>query len=208
MQFYAYLWLREDGTPYYAGKGKGRRAYAPHRHIYPPVDTRRILIFNRDSEAKAFDTERELIWNWGRKDLGTGCLRNHTDGGEGTSGRQFSTASKQKIAAATARTQRGRKHTSEHTERVAAAHRGNKRTPESMLGAIQWHRTHHQTPEWKAKVEASKRGRIYSAEAIAHMCAAQQGHAPTFINRKHTPAAIAKQSAARRAYWERRRACL
>jgi len=27
VEFYTYLWLREDGTPYYVGKGCGKRAF-------------------------------------------------------------------------------------------------------------------------------------------------------------------------------------
>lgn len=82
MEFYSYLWLREDGTPWYAGKGSGKRAFKQHGFFYPPKDRSLILIFPRASEAEAFATEIELIRNWGRKDLGTGCLHNHTDGGE------------------------------------------------------------------------------------------------------------------------------
>lgn len=82
MEFYSYLWLREDGTPWYAGKGSGKRAYVQHEHFYPPKDRSCILIFPRASEAEAFATEIELIRNWGRLDIGTGCLHNHTDGGE------------------------------------------------------------------------------------------------------------------------------
>lgn len=77
------MWLRKDGTPYYVGKGSGRRAFINAGHVcHRPVERNRILIFPRASEADAFATEIELIRNWGRKDLGTGCLQNHTDGGE------------------------------------------------------------------------------------------------------------------------------
>jgi hypothetical protein len=40
-QFYAYLWLRKDGTPYYAGKGCRRRAFTPHLGFFPPKNKAR-----------------------------------------------------------------------------------------------------------------------------------------------------------------------
>ncbi len=79
--FYTYFWLREDGTPYYVGKGRGRRAF---RKGSPSHE--RILIQDFLSEADAFEAEKFLISCYGRKDLGAGCLRNRTDGGEGFSG--------------------------------------------------------------------------------------------------------------------------
>ena len=80
--FYTYLWLREDGTPYYVGKGTGRRAFTKHYHRQCPPPKGRTVIYPAESEADAFETEIALIWYYGRKDLGTGCLRNLTDGGE------------------------------------------------------------------------------------------------------------------------------
>jgi hypothetical protein len=83
MDFYSYLWLREDGTPLYVGKGTGQRAYVlGSHHLRPPKDKSRILIFPQDSEADAFESEIALIWLFGRKDIGTGILQNRTDGGE------------------------------------------------------------------------------------------------------------------------------
>jgi len=79
--FYVYLWLREDGTPYYVGKGTKNRAYRKHgTHKAPPLG--RIVFYISKDEADAFETEVALIWYYGRKDLGLGCLRNLTDGGE------------------------------------------------------------------------------------------------------------------------------
>jgi NUMOD3 motif len=80
--YYTYMWLREDRTPYYVGKGKEDRAFTgcSHNVKCPPRD--RIVIYPASSEAEAFETEIALIWYYGRKDLGQGCLRNMTDGGD------------------------------------------------------------------------------------------------------------------------------
>ena len=106
MGFYSYMWLREDGSPYYVGKGTRRRAYVRHTHrVAPPTESSRILVFPMLSEAEAFESEIALIELFGRKDIGTGCLRNLTDGGENPpkgclKGRKLSEAHKLKLALA------------------------------------------------------------------------------------------------------------
>ena len=80
--FYTYLWLREDGTPYYVGKGTKYRAYVKHVIGNPPTKDR-IVIYPAESEEDAYATEIALIWYYGRKDLGTGILCNSSEGGEG-----------------------------------------------------------------------------------------------------------------------------
>ena len=87
-KYYVYAYLRDDQTPYYIGKGINRRAYQAHKRKNGsdmlPKDISRIKILHENlSEKQAFDLEKELILDYGRKDLGTGILRNLTEGGEG-----------------------------------------------------------------------------------------------------------------------------
>jgi hypothetical protein len=82
--FYTYLWLREDGTPYYAGKGKGARGFSNSGHrVRKPINPARIITQDWDSENDAHEAEKFLIAYYGRLDNQTGCLANLTDGGEG-----------------------------------------------------------------------------------------------------------------------------
>jgi hypothetical protein len=85
--YYTYAYLREDKTPYYIGKGRGNRIYDKRRTIKPPKDKSLILFLKKGlTEAEAFKHEVYMIFVLGRKDLGTGILRNLTNGGEGSSG--------------------------------------------------------------------------------------------------------------------------
>lgn len=85
--YYVYLYLRADGTPYYIGKGKEKRAWQKRNgEVKMPSDTNRIIVICWDiSDVWAFILERKLIQWFGRKDIGTGILRNKTPGGEGVS---------------------------------------------------------------------------------------------------------------------------
>ncbi len=56
-----------------------------------------ILLEPHISEEEAFEAEKFLISYYGRKDLGTGCLRNKTNGGEGPSGYRHSETSIKKM---------------------------------------------------------------------------------------------------------------
>jgi hypothetical protein len=143
-QFYAYLWLRDDRTPYYAGKGCGNRAFIKgigHRQ-HPPTDRSRIVVFPQVNEDAAFEFERGLIRFFGRKDLGLGCLRNMSDGGEGIS---------------------GYRHTQKAKTSMSLSRLGRK------LGAGP-----ARSPEFKKNLAQMHKGRVWSDDVIAKRVATRQ----------------------------------
>lgn len=86
MNYYTYAYLREDGTPYYIGKGRNKRIDNQHVKVPVPPKDRRIYLKQGLSEFDAYRHEMYMIDVLGRKDLGTGILINRSPGGEGSSG--------------------------------------------------------------------------------------------------------------------------
>jgi len=83
--YYTYAYLRLDGTPYYIGKGRGKRAYSDNHRIGLPSPDRIKILDYFDVEEDAINEEIRLIKHYGRKDKGNGILRNLTWGGDGSS---------------------------------------------------------------------------------------------------------------------------
>ncbi len=89
LDYYVYAYVRKsDGSLYYIGKGRNRRAFISHKNVTTPKNKSKIVFLETNlTEVGALALERRYIRWYGRKDLGTGILHNKTEGGDGTSGR-------------------------------------------------------------------------------------------------------------------------
>ena len=125
-RFYVYLYLREDTTPYYVGKGHGIRAWTKGRgEIGKPTTSDRIYILTDNlTESEAFALEIITIALYGRKDISTGILRNKTDGGEGAAGYRFSPEQCVARGPAISKAKKGVPLTEEHRRSLSIAHTG------------------------------------------------------------------------------------
>lgn len=168
--YYVYAYIRNKdsniapaGTPYYIGKGKGSRAWNEHQ-ITVPSDKNCIVIMEQNlTDTGALALERRYILWYGRVDIGTGILRNLTDGGDGSSGAKptIDTIKRRSIA------NKGKKRTPEQKARISASKVGGKRPPtsketrekisKSLSGANNhfYGKTH--TEETRAKIRTGRR---------------------------------------------------
>ena len=165
MEYYTYAYLREDGTPYYIGKGKDDRIYRRWRRgAKPPKDRSRIIFLKQNlTEEDAFKHEIYMIAVFGRKDLGTGILHNRTDGGEGSSGAVVSEETKAKMSAA----QKGDKNhnygkaTSEETrKKLSEIAKGRVFSEETRKKLSQASKNKTHSEETKKKLSEIKKGTI------------------------------------------------
>jgi hypothetical protein len=166
-EYYVYMYLREDGTPYYVGKGKGRRAYNRGRAIPRPASKDRIVLpYTNLTEEDAFKYEKDLIAKYGRKDIGTGILRNQTDGGEGSSGALVSEETRKKISFA------GKNQSAETKEKRRQSNLGYKHSPEARAkiteGKLKRFSINPMSEETKKKISQAAKGRKLSPEAKAN----------------------------------------
>ncbi|AIX20032.1 hypothetical protein HOQ61_gp141 [Synechococcus phage ACG-2014f_Syn7803C7] len=81
-KYYTYAYLRKDNTPYYIGKGCGDRIDDCMHALKLPPKNKRVYLEENLTEEEAYQHEIAMIAFYGRKDIGTGILRNLTDGGD------------------------------------------------------------------------------------------------------------------------------
>lgn len=186
-QFYTYVHCRPDGTPFYVGKGHGKRAYDFyqrkhwHKHIVAKYGKQYIQVFILpcDSEAQAFADEIQQIAQLRAEGY---ILCNITDGGEGPSGmkhtrewkeamsqrykdRYFSPETRAKIAAA----KRGIPRSLETCQKLSAANLGQKRSPERCALQSANMKGRKCSAETRAKLSRAHTGKTVSQETKAKL---------------------------------------
>jgi len=180
MHYYTYAYLREDKTPYYIGKGKGRRIYLKGKgEVKPPKYKSRIIYLKQNlTEEEAFRHEIYMIDVFGRIDLGTGILRNRTDGGEGNSGFVPSEETRRKLSEA----MKGRILSEEHKEKLSIIRKGinlsedtRRKIGESGRGRTPWNKGKTMSEEIRKNISEAQKGKTLSEEHKRNISEANKG---------------------------------
>jgi len=172
-RFYTYAYLREDRTPYYIGKGCGRRIYCNKgRPCSKPKDKSRIIFLKQNlTEEEAFKHEIYMIDVFGRKDLGTGILHNRTDGGEGSSGCIPSEETKRKLS----EVNKGKTLSEETRRKIGEASKGKTVSEETKRKMSDANKGHIVSEESRKKMSDAQKGKTLSEETRRKKSVAMSG---------------------------------
>lgn len=173
-RFYVYAYLRSSdsntakaGTPYYIGKGTGKRAWVKHKFVHVPSDKSKIVILeNNLSNIGACALERRYIRWFGKKTDGSGILINSLDGGDGAIGPK-SKETRLKMSKA----QIGKKHTKESKLKIAASAKTQKHSEETKTKISASKIGIKKSEETKEKMSNSKKNIPRSEETRAKISA-------------------------------------
>ena len=163
---YAYIRSKDSingkaGTPYYIGKGKGKRMYAKHCSVRLPNDPQFIIILeNNLSNIGALALERRYIKWYGRLDQGTGILRNMTDGGDGNCGAIVTADTRMKRS----NSLKGRSLSEDHKRKIGSANKGSIITEERKKYLSDINKGKILSEEVKNKIRETLKGRPRSEE--------------------------------------------
>ena len=172
MEYYTYAYLREDRTPYYIGKGKGNRIYDKRKTSKSPKDKSRIIYLKQNlTEEEAFRHEIYMIAVFGRKDLGTGILRNKTNGGEGLSGAIVSDETRRKVSEAKKGNTNwlGKTRSEETKRKISEAQKGKIFSEVHRKKISEAHKGRTFSEESKRKMSEAAKGKIHSEETRRKM---------------------------------------
>lgn len=189
-----YRHIRLDkNEPFYIGIGKDeKRAYSKQsrntywRGIVKKTDYEVEILFDNLTWDEACEKEKEFIKLYGRKDIGTGCLCNMTDGGDGTinisnetrskmieshTGKSLSEVTKDKISEKVRGENHpmyGKVHTDESKEKMSNSKKGKPSWNKGKKGIMKGFSGTH-TDESKEKMRQKKLGRKLPEETKEKM---------------------------------------
>lgn len=156
MGFYTYLHCRPDGTPFYVGKGKGKRAFnllrrnPHHRNVVTKYGANNILVFvfPCESEDEALSDEIQQIAQLRAAGFD---LANQTDGGDGVS--NPSPLVRSRIA----KGQKGKVRSAEHCAKLSASLKGRKYSEADRLALSASLKRRYEDPLARAKTADAMR---------------------------------------------------